>query len=397
MKADAMATRLSALTRALPMRILIVDDDELELALMADRLAGAGFEVERAPDGEQALALLSRQWMQVVITDWQMPVMDGIAFTEQLRARGVEDTYVIMLTMRESSMDYERGYYAGVDDYLTKKLPDAELFARIHAGFNTLALRRSLQETRAELQNASRLDAESGASSAGETMNRLQSEIRRAPQRYGRLLSLITLGVRLDQSSPDAGTTDFVSAPLPILLDSPANDDKHQQQPVAASVGSIALNAVVQASQGVLRAHVDWVVRLPTADDTVAFAVVLPEAGAPDGPTIKERLRRALEALPAAVLGGQRLAFDFGLASLERGSRESRLIDAPGLVGVAEHCRVCQGQTGPAQLNAVQRSVSVGVAIACRHGYAVASHCSFKADPLNAERHDPLPAAQKSQ
>ena len=106
---------------------------------MADRLAGAGFEVERAPDGEQALALLSRQWMPVVITDWQMPVMDGIAFTEQLRARGVEDTYVIMLTMRESSMDYERGYYAGVDDYLTKKLPDAELFARIHAGFNTLA------------------------------------------------------------------------------------------------------------------------------------------------------------------------------------------------------------------------------------------------------------------
>ncbi len=400
MKADAMATRLSVLTRALPMRILIVDDDELELALMADRLGAAGFQVETALNGEEALAAVQRQWMPVIITDWQMPVMDGITFIEQLRARGVADTYVIMLTMRESSMDYERGYYAGVDDYLTKKLPDAELFARIHAGFNTLALRRSLQDTRAELQSASRVDAESGASSASETMSRLQSEIRRA-QRYGRLLSLITMGVHpVGVAAGDSGAVRLspLDSPAPdSSAHGTAPDPDNMDPPQAPGVGSSALSAVVQAVQGVLRTHVDWVGRLPTEEGKIAFAVVLPEAAAPDGPTIKERVRGVLEALPAAVLGGQRLTFDFGLASLERGSRDSRLIDAPELVSVAEHCRLCTGHTGPAQLNAVQRSVSVGVTIACRHGYAVASHCSFKAEsPLVEERREPLPMAHKS-
>ena len=57
----AMATRLSVLARALPMRILLVDDDELELELLADRLRGAGFEVTCAANGEAALALMQER------------------------------------------------------------------------------------------------------------------------------------------------------------------------------------------------------------------------------------------------------------------------------------------------------------------------------------------------
>jgi DNA-binding response OmpR family regulator len=397
MKVDAMATRLSVLTRALPMRILIVDDDDLELALMADRLTAAGFEVQRAANGEEALALLSQQWMPVVITDWQMPVMDGIAFTEQLRARGVDDTYVIMLTMRESSMDYERGYYAGVDDYLTKKLPDAELMARVHAGFNTLALRRSLQEAHVELQSSSRVDAASGAASISETLSRLQSEIRRA-QRYGRLLSLITFGVHAatEASRADGSGSAHLPTPLPTLIDAPT-PQATQPQPATPAISSAALSAIVKAAQGVLRTHVDWVGRLSCAADAAAFAVILPEAGAADGPTIKERIRRLLEAIPVETLGGQQFIFDFGLASLERGSRDSRPVDAAELVSVAEHCRVCLGHAGSAQLNAVQRSVAVGVTVACRHGYAVASHCSFKAPtPVEERSPEARPAASKS-
>lgn len=384
MKADALATRLSVLTRALPMRILVVDDDELELALMTDRLVSAGFEVERAANGEEALQLLSKQWMPLVITDWQMPVMDGVTFTEQLRSRGIDDTYVIMLTMRESSMDYERGYYAGVDDYLTKKLPDAELFARIHAGFNTLALRRSLQETRVELQHASRLDAESGACSTTETMTRLQSEIRRA-QRYGRLLSLLTVSVHAHESQATAGSDDSVAQPFSIFTDSAPTPVTNSAE--VAAISREALHAVVHALQDVVRTHVDWVGRMPTQPGTVSFAVVLPEAGSSDGPTIKERIKRSLEGVRQA---GHALTFDFGLAALERGARDGTPVEAAELVAVAEHCRSCSGHAGPAQLNAVQRSVAAGVTIACRHGYAVASHCSFKSDAAPSdERRQP--------
>jgi DNA-binding response OmpR family regulator len=87
----------------------------------------------------------------VLLVDWSMPVMSGIELTQRLRARGVDDSYIIMLTSRDSTLDYEQGYRAGVDDYLTKKVRDTELLARIHSGFSTYALRRSLKEVRAEL------------------------------------------------------------------------------------------------------------------------------------------------------------------------------------------------------------------------------------------------------
>ena len=344
MSIEAMATRMSVLTRALPMRILLVDDDDLELALMADRIGAAGFEVERAMNGEEALTLLSQQWFPLVITDWQMPVMDGIAFTEALRARGVDDTYVIMLTMRESSMDYERGYLAGVDDYLTKRLPDAELFARIHAAFNTLALRRSLKETQAALANASPVDTDTGAFTLTELLAKLQSELRRA-QRYGRMLSVLTVSVHAAGSQ---------QAPSPGVL-----------------------KAVVQALNKTVRTHVDWVARLDNAGSAPTFAIVLPEAAPGDGPKIKERVRAALAQINP---GGAKLEYDYGLVSLDRTSGEGRTVEANDLLSVAEQCRRCSGHAGPAQLSTVQRSVAAGVTIACRHGYAVDSHCTLKAE-----------------
>jgi PleD family two-component response regulator len=343
MSIEAMATRMSVLTRALPMRILLVDDDDLELALMADRIGSAGFDVACAMHGEEALELLSRQWFPLVITDWQMPVMDGIAFTEALRSRGIDDTYVIMLTMRESSLDYERGYLAGVDDYLTKRLPDAELFARIHAAFNTLALRRSLKETQTALASAAPVDPDTGAFTEQEMLAKLQSELRRA-QRYGRMLSILTIGVRA------AGSI---------------------REPSKA-----ALKSVVLTIQQTIRTHVDWVGSTTGSDGTRSFAIVLPEAAPGDGPKIKERLRASL----AKLQFDTPLDFDFGLVGLERGGTSDKPVDAKELLTVAEHCRMCSGRTGPAQLTAVQRSVAVGATIACRHGYAVEDHCTLKAD-----------------
>jgi len=57
-----------------------------------------------------------------------------------------------MLTARKDEFDFERGYRAGVDDYLTKEVREPELIARIHAGLNTYSLRAQLRETRAAQQ-----------------------------------------------------------------------------------------------------------------------------------------------------------------------------------------------------------------------------------------------------
>jgi CheY-like chemotaxis protein len=147
----AVTSRLLALSDPFDKRILVVDDDELELSLIADRLRARKLEVSQAANGQEALDTLARQWFPVVITDWQMPVMDGLEFTRELRKRGTTDTFVIMLTVLDSSFDYERAYESGVDDYLSKKQPDVELYARIHSAFTTLSLRRELQAARAAL------------------------------------------------------------------------------------------------------------------------------------------------------------------------------------------------------------------------------------------------------
>jgi len=136
--------RILTIAQGSDARILVVDDDELTLALISDLLQSRGFEVQQASDGARAFELLEREWFPVIITDWQMPVMNGLELTRRLRARGILDTYVIMLTALETGEDYESGYEAGVDDYLTKRLPDIELFSRIHTAYRTLNLRRSL-------------------------------------------------------------------------------------------------------------------------------------------------------------------------------------------------------------------------------------------------------------
>src|SRR5688572_13188637 len=119
-----MTRQLRALAADVPLSVLVVDDDELERALIADRLAHRGIKVGEAGDGAQALEKLRKESVPVVVVDWHMPVMDGIEFTERFRAelpgQGAADTYVIMLTARKDDFDYERGYRAGVDDYLTK-------------------------------------------------------------------------------------------------------------------------------------------------------------------------------------------------------------------------------------------------------------------------------------
>ncbi len=341
MNVDAVATRMAVLTRALPHRILLVDDDELEMELIADRLATAGFEVTRAANGEEALKILAERWYPVVITDWQMPVMDGIAFTESLRSRGGDDTYIIMLTMRDAHMDYERGYVSGVDDYLSKKVPDIELFSRINAAFNTLALRRSLRETQAALEDSVIIDAQSGAFAPSELRKRLHTELRRA-QRYGRQLSLIAINV-VDPNG---------AAPAPDVL-----------------------KACVQAIDGCIRAHVDWVGR-HEAERGAIFALVLPEAGVIDTPAIKERVMQRL--LDIGQDASVALTVRLGVSALDRGMADGAQVEATDMLEVALLCMQCPGCSGDEQLRAVQRSVGGRLAIVCRHGYSVDAACSLK-------------------
>ncbi len=194
----------------LPQRVLLVDDDELELELMADRLRSLGFETHTVSDGSAALDLLRTQSFPLVITDWQMPRMDGIQMTERVRAEGDNETYIIMLTVLDDASSHERGYFAGVDDYLSKRAPDAKVVMAIRAAFKAVEMRRALRAAKEQRGAESISDTSSGV-----LIDRMRAEMKRA-SRYQRDLSLLV--VQIDSDSEAIGS-DVIPRALQIVTD----------------------------------------------------------------------------------------------------------------------------------------------------------------------------------
>ncbi|HEY58699.1 MAG TPA: response regulator [Anaerolineae bacterium] len=113
-------------------RILVVDDSPMMLKLVRDTLERSGYEVLTATSGKEALNLLDRTQVGLIITDVMMPEMDGYALTQLLRHR--PDTSrlpILMLTTQDSLEAKVKGFQAGVDDYLTKPFEPTELQMRV--------------------------------------------------------------------------------------------------------------------------------------------------------------------------------------------------------------------------------------------------------------------------
>ena len=128
------------------MKILIVDDDPIIRRLLQAALTHAGHQVVQTTDGASAWELLQREPIQVVITDWMMPDMDGPELIRRIRASDAATyTYVILLTTRNDTADVVLGLDTGADDYLTKPFHPDELRARVRIGQRILDLETRLQ------------------------------------------------------------------------------------------------------------------------------------------------------------------------------------------------------------------------------------------------------------
>ena len=138
-----------------PPSVLIVDDALLYRRLLAGLLQQWGYRIFEAENGEQALALLAQETVSLVISDWEMPVMDGLTLCSEIRQR-VQDRYiyVIVLTARDSVEDLRIGFNAGADDFLRKPVNQIELQARLHAGMRILQLEATLASKNRHLSDA---------------------------------------------------------------------------------------------------------------------------------------------------------------------------------------------------------------------------------------------------
>jgi len=114
------------------LRILVVEDDLNIRKLMEAILQEEMYETISAQDAEEALEILDRNHIDLMITDIMMPGMDGYTLTKQLRNAGY-DFPILMVTARESVKDKHTGFLAGTDDYMVKPFDEEEMILRVKA------------------------------------------------------------------------------------------------------------------------------------------------------------------------------------------------------------------------------------------------------------------------
>lgn len=115
-------------------RILVVDDEQDIVALVAYHLVRAGYRVSTASSGPDALRQAQQEHPALVVLDLMLPGMSGFEILEQMRAdESLRDVAVLMLTARREEPDRIRGLSLGADDYMSKPFSPQELVLRVGA------------------------------------------------------------------------------------------------------------------------------------------------------------------------------------------------------------------------------------------------------------------------
>jgi phosphoserine phosphatase RsbU/P len=134
-------------------KILAVEDDPVARAVLRQALVRLGHEVIEAKDGTEALKLLAKEPVRIVVSDWMMPELDGLGLCRAVRDRVNADyVYFILLTSREADVDNQReAIDAGVDDFLTKPLVLQEIWMRLRVAERILRYATEVRQLEAFL------------------------------------------------------------------------------------------------------------------------------------------------------------------------------------------------------------------------------------------------------
>ena len=113
-------------------RILIAEDDAALSQLFSRVLVRSGYLPFTAADGQEALDILEREYIDLIISDIMMPRMDGYTLVRQLREAG-NTLPVLMITAKDGFSDIQQGFLSGTDDYMVKPVNVNEMVLRVGA------------------------------------------------------------------------------------------------------------------------------------------------------------------------------------------------------------------------------------------------------------------------
>jgi len=270
-----------------PCRVLVVDDDDVVRTCLSALLKRAQYDVEVAASGEEALRVLGATHCDIVLTDWQMPNMDGISLCRHVRLEYQEDNvYVLLLTVRDTQEDRLAGIAAGADDYIIKGGPINDILERLNAGRYITQAKLSLRNCNREHRRLSITDPLTNARNLRFFNQQLPRAIARA-QRNRHALSVLSCRIDAFERANDRFGYD---------------------------VGDEALRAFVADSRNCVRKDMDWVARVGTD----RFMIVLPETRYKGAVRVAWKLRHIFAAVPVSTpLGPVRFTVSITVTACE--------------------------------------------------------------------------------
>jgi two-component system cell cycle response regulator len=309
---------------------LLAEDDPVTRMLMTRFLKKAGYEVDAVANGSQALDKMTLRYYPVLVTDWEMPEMDGIALCKAVRNMQLDGyVYALLLTARDSKDNIIAGLEAGADDYLVKPVHEPELIARLNAGRRILNLEHSLRVANQRNRILSITDALTGSYNRRYLMEQLPRELERC-RRYAYPLSVLMCDIdHFKQINDERGHT--------------AGDDVLQQ-----------FTARAQKS---IRSNSDWVARYGGEE----FIIVLPETPFEGAMAVAEKIRNVIAATPFSTrMGDAAVTASFGVVSTGPNGPDL-LLKVDAMIKSADECLYRSKQEGRNRTSGREIAVSLGL------------------------------------
>jgi len=308
--------------------ILLAEDDPVTRMLMTRFLKNAGYEVDAVADGSDALDKMTKRYYPMLVTDWEMPQMDGIALCRAVRNMQLDGyVYALLLTARDAKEHIIAGLEAGADDYLVKPVHEPELIARLNAGRRILDLEHSLRVANQRNRILSITDALTGTYNRRYLMEQLPRELERC-RRYAYPLSVLMCDIdHFKQINDDHGH----------------------------AAGDEVLQQFAARAQKSLRTNSDWVARYGGEE----FLIVLPETAHVDAMIVSEKLRALVDSAAFATRAGDAVVTaSFGVASTGRSGPDLSL-KVDSLIRTADECLYRSKQEGRNRCSGHEIAVSL--------------------------------------
>jgi two-component system, cell cycle response regulator len=265
--------------------LLLVEDEPTQRLLMARMLRGVGYSVDVADNGEDALQMIKTGKYQLVLTDWEMPGMDGVTLCRLVREANLPSVYILLLTSHGAVTHAVEGLRAGANDFIRKPADETELVARLDAGRRMVLLEQSLREANSQIEKLSVTDPLLGIFNRRYLHERLPQEAARS-RRYGQPLSLVMAD--LDHFKK-------------------INDTYGHQ------TGDLVLQHSVDLARSALRGS-DWIARYGGEE----FVIVLTETPLLGAYAVAERMRRLCADTPVELPDTKLLVTaSFGVATID--------------------------------------------------------------------------------